>query len=165
MKRKFFGLYLIVCSVMFLSSCDKDDDIRFSDVPQTVANTFQTKYPNVMAEWENKRGYYVAEFWLEGMETNVWYSENGEWAMTETDLERNMSVLPEAVNNAFKASNYANWHVDDLDKFERPDRTFYVIDVETAGQADRDLYYSPDGTLIKDEVDRENNDVLPTTSF
>jgi len=55
--------------------------------------------------------------------------------------------------------------VDDIDKYERTDRTFYLIEIETKGQQDRDLFFGEDGTLLKDEVDRENNDVTPDTTF
>lgn len=166
MKKKFYWLFLAVCSVMVLSSCnDDDDDIRVSDVPEVVLNGFQTKYPGIVPEWENKLGYYVAEFWQEGIQLDVWISSQGEWSMTEMDLGTNQTLLPQAVLTAFQNSTYAAWLIDDMDKYERPDRTFFLIEVETAGQPDHDLYYTPDGTLLKDEVDTENNDVTPATSF
>lgn len=167
MKKHLFLILGMVCSLVVFSGCnDDDDDILVQDVPQIVLSGLQTKFPNVTyAEWEKKGGYYVAEFWQEGMQTDAWINEKGEWCMTELDLGTNLTLLPEAVQTAFQSSQYATWRVDDLDKYERPDRTFYLIEVETGGQADRDLYYAPDGTLIKDEVDKENNDITPTTQF
>ena len=166
MKKNFYRLFLAVCGVVLFSACnDDDDDILVSDVPAVVFNAFQAKYPNIMPEWERKQGFYVADFFQEGMETEVWISEKGEWAMTEMDLGMNLSLLPQPVLNAFQASEYATWRVDDLDKYERTDRTFYLIEVETNGQADRDLYYNPDGTLIKDVVDKDNDDITPNTKL
>lgn len=168
MKKNFYWILGVVCSLAVFTGCsdDDDDDVLVSDVPQAVMDGLQSKFPNVTyAEWENKLGYYVAEFWQEGIQTDVWISEQGEWCMTELDLGTNLSLLPEAVQAAFKSGSYATWRVDDLDKYERPDRTFFLIEVETQGEADRDLFYAPDGTLIKDEVDRENNDVTPTTKI
>jgi hypothetical protein len=40
-----------------------------------------------------------------------------------------------------------------------------LIEVETPGQPDRDLYFAPDGTLLKDEADRENYEVTPDIVF
>jgi hypothetical protein len=55
--------------------------------------------------------------------------------------------------------------VDDIDKYERPKDVFYLIEVETKGEKDRDLFYASDGTLLKDEADRENNEVKPDIVF
>ena len=65
----------------------------------------------------------------------------------------------------FRSGKYANWRVDDIDKYERYDRTFYLIEIETKGEKDRDLYYDESGVLLKDEVDKENNDVTPDTKL
>ena len=165
MKRNIFGILLAVCSLLAFSACEKEDDVLVSDVPQAVLNTFKAKYPNILPEWESKQGYYVAEFFQEGMETEMWITAQGEWAMTEMDMGMNLNLLPQPVLDAFKASTYATWQVDDMDKYERPDRTFYLIEVETTGQADRDLFYNPDGTLIKDVVDKDNNDITPNTKL
>ena len=165
MKRNIFGILLAVCSLLAFSACEKEDDVLVSDVPQAVLNTFKAKYPNILPEWESKQGYYVAEFFQEGIETEMWITAQGEWAMTEMDLGMNLNLLPQPVLDAFKASTYATWQVDDMDKYERTDRTFYLIEVETAGQADRDLFYNPDGTLIKDVADKDNNDISPNTKL
>lgn len=166
MKTRFYGLFLGLLSVVLLTGCDKEDDIHVSDVPKAVLNTLEAKFPNVSrAEWESKQGYYVAEFWQEGIDTHVWIDSKAEWKMTELDFGMNIQFLPEAVRNAFLNGQYANWQVDDIDKYERPDRTFYLIEIETKGEKDRDLFFAEDGSILKDEVDRENNDVTPTTTF
>ena len=167
MKTRLYGWFLALLGIVVFTACDDDDDdIRVSDVPKAVLDTFEAKYPDVYRpEWENKLGYYVAEFWQEGMETQVWIDSKAEWKMTELDLGVNLQLLPEAVRSAFQGGQYGSWRVDDIDKYERTDRTFYLIEVETKGQQDRDLFFGEDGTLLKDEVDRENNDVTPTTTF
>lgn len=160
--------YLCVAfvSLVLMSSCEKEDDIRWSDVPQAVVNSFEAKFPNAgRTEWEKKRGYYVVELWYQQVETQAWFEKNGTWRMTETDLGHAVANLPEAVQKAFANSQYATWRVEDLDKYERPADTFYLIEVETNGQRDRDLYFAPDGTLLKDEMDRDNHEVTPDFSF
>ena len=166
MKARFYGLFLVLLSTVVLTSCEKEDDIRLSDVPVAVMNTFEQKFPNVgYTEWEKKKGYYVADFWQEGIDTQVWIDSNAEWRMTELDFGVNIQLLPEPVRNAFQTSKYARWRVDDIDKYERYDRTFYLIEIETKGEKDRDIYYDESGVLLKDEVDKENNDVTPDTKF
>lgn len=166
MKTKFYGLLGALLGVVVLTGCEKEDDIRVSDVPAAVLNTLEAKYPNVSrAEWESKQGYYVADFWQEGIETHVWIDSKAEWKMTELDFGVNLQLLPDVVQRAFLDGQYANWRVDDIDKYERADRTFYLIEIETKGEQDRDVYYAEDGSILKDEVDRENNEVTPTTTF
>ena len=166
MKTNLYGLIGALFAVVVLTGCDKDDDIRVSDVPQAVMNTFEAKFPNVTSvEWEKKSGYYVADFWQEGIETHVWIDTKADWKMTELDFGTNLELLPDAVQNAFLNGQYANWRVDDIDKYERPDKIFYLIEIETKGQQDRDLFFAEDGSLLKDEVDKENNDVTPSTTF
>lgn len=166
MKTKFYGLFLVLFGAVVLTSCDKEDDIRISDVPSAVMNSFDANFPNASrAEWEKKSGCYVVDFWQDGMDMSAWYNPNGEWLMTESDLGVNLSVLPQAVQDAFKSSQYANWHVDDIDKYERPNDVFYLIEIETKGESDRDLFFAPDGSLLKDDVDKENNEVTPSIVF
>ena len=96
---------------------------------------------------------------------NLNITSNGEWQMTDYDLGKNMSVLPQVVYDAFMNGNYASWRVDDVSKYERLSDEFYLIEIETQGQRDRDLYFSPEGRLLKDEPDRENDDVTPSVVF
>lgn len=166
MKKYFYYLCVALTGMVFLNSCDKDDDIRFSDVPQAVVNTFNAMFPNVeRAEWEKNRGYYVAECWYQQVETQAWFKKDGTWSMTESDLRMSLTNLPEAVQTAFNTSKYATWRVDDIDKFERPTDTFYLIEVETNGKRDRDLFFAPDGTLLLDEVDKDGRTVTPDKTF
>ena len=44
MKTKFFGVFWAMLAVIVLTGCDNDDDdIRVSDVPKEVMNTFDLK--------------------------------------------------------------------------------------------------------------------------
>lgn len=166
MKSVFTATVIALLGMVVFTACDHDDDdIRVSDVPVSVMNAFQAKFPNVVnAEWEKKSGYYVADFWQEGMETHVWMDKDAQWRMTELDLNTRLDFLPQAVQDAFRNGQYTSWRVDDIDKYERPGDTFYLIEVETNGQRDRDLYYAADGSLLKDEVDKEK-EVTPDITF
>lgn len=167
MKKYFYYLCMGLIGMMFMNSCDDDDDdVRWSNVPQAVIGTFEAKFPEANGvEWEMEKGYYVADFWYQQSEHVAWFAQDGAWRMTETDLGRVVSNLPEVVQTAFSNGQYAAWRVDDIDKYERPGDTFYLIEVGTNGQQERDLYYAPDGRLLKDEVDREGNDVTPEFSY
>lgn len=85
--------------------------------------------------------------------------------MTEIDIPH--SAIPELVSNAFNASEYAAWRIDDVDKLEREGiETIYILDLEQ-GNSEVDLYYSDQGVLIKSVVDNggsnSGNDHMPPT--
>ena len=159
------NLYLVLFAVAVIAastSCEKDDDIRNPDPIFTQA--LESQYPDAgWVEWEKKYGYVVAEFWHNGSELNVWYDSDASWEMTETDLGRDKSKLPTAVVDTFENSGYASWNIDDLDMYSRPDGTYYLIEIEKNGDRDRDLYFSEQGTLLSDTV--EKSEFLPTSKF
>ncbi len=164
MKLKLHLLMLALCAFVFLPSCDNDDDNNLSAIPESTRGAFEKKFPNVTnAHWEVERNYHVAEFYENGREVEAWFTTDGAWVMTETDFGRNVSLLPDAVQTALAGSQYATWAIDDIDFFERVNDTFYRIDVETKGQRDHNLFFAPDGNLIKAVPDAENDDILPST--
>ena len=124
----------------------------------------KAKYPaatNVV--WQTKQGYVVADFSLAearaagAAELSAWFDNGGAWYMTETDIP--FAALPEAVQTAFNGSEYAAapWQVDDVDKLEREGvETIYVVEVEkreNGNKTEVDLYYAPDGVLVKKIAD------------
>lgn len=143
-----------------MTSCSDDDDSNVN-VPENVTRAFNDKYAGVgRVEWDRERGgYLVAEFNKDGKEYDAWFTETGEWVMTEVDHGRRMENLPEAVQAGYEATTYSaeNWTIDDIDEIQRPAyETFYIIEVEKKGQPDYDLYFDANGTLFR-EVQGEGN--------
>ena len=141
---KLLTLALAVSGVAF-ASCEKDDNIR---VDRGIEDAFRDRYPDATrAEWEFRQGYYVADFRQNLIETQAWYTPQGIWHMTETDVR--YADLPQAVKGAFERSEFAGWRIDDIDMLEYPDReTVYIVEIEQA-KAEYDLYFTPDGVLVK----------------
>ena len=154
MKLNIYTLLLALCVTWSLQSCDNDDDNSIA-VPTELQNAFSSKYPNAAnVKWETKSGYYVADFY-DGYEASAWFTQDGKWQMTETDIP--YSALPQAVKTSFEKSEYASWKQDDVDKLERTGvETIFVIEIENQNQ-EIDLYYSADGTLIKSIVDTDDD--------
>lgn len=151
-------------SALALQSCNDDDNGM--TVPTELQNALLEKYGDARRiEWGKKGVYYVADFDEGNYEKEAWFTPDGVWQMTETDIP-NIAALPAPVKSAFESSEYASWHVDDIDKLERKDmETVYVIEVEQ-GKQEVDLYYSENGILIKEVVDAGDNhdseDYLPS---
>lgn len=154
MKLKIFTLLLALGATWSLQSCDNNDDESIN-VPVELQNAFSSKYPNAAnVKWESKSGYYIADFY-DGYEASAWFTQDGKWKMTETDIP--YDALPQAVKTSFEASEHKSWIIDDVDKLEREGfETVYVIEVENQNQ-EMDLYYSVNGELIKSVVDTDND--------
>ncbi len=166
MKKIWFYIVALAIGFVGLQSCSDDDDDNNVRVSAEIQESFLTRFPDAeRVEWELKQQYYVAEFDVAGVEKDAWYNAAGEWVMTETDV-RSVTDLPEAVQAALAASEYADWKVDDIDLYERPaNDVFYLIEVEKKGQPEYKLYFRPDGTPIKAVPDAPNDDILPTTQL
>ncbi|MDH6312041.1 hypothetical protein M2137_000804 [Parabacteroides sp. PFB2-10] len=151
MKAKVLMMALFAMGLVTMVGCNDDNW-----VPEDVfVQAFRQQYPGATrVEWENKHGYKTVEFRYDGKESEAWYDQSAKWLLTETDLRYN--DLPVAVQSGFKASEYADWRVDDVDKLERIDtEVVYVLEVEK-GKQEYDLYFSEEGILIK--VTQEDGD-------
>ena len=174
MKLKMY-FALLAMGIIGLQSCsnDDDDDLPSSKVPEAVRNAFDSSFSNTAnLSWETKtvaKGqYYKAEFNNKsdnGYKTEAWYTADGAWYMTETEMPYN--VIPQAVKTSFESSEYASWKRDnEVDRIERNavKEIIYIIEVESPQDVDMDLHYSADGILVKavnDDGDGDNESLLP----
>ena len=180
MKRNTILMTLLV-STLALAGCNKDEDngSREPAVSKQAQAALTEKYPNATnVRWTAKDKYVVASFSLPesraaeaGIDLAAWFDNGGAWYMTETDIP--FTALPEAVQTAFEASEYASapWRTDDVDMLEREGvETIYVIEVEKREngiETEIDLYYSADGVLVKmltdSAPDYDYGDYIPST--
>lgn len=161
MKRNIVLMTLLV-SALALAGCEKngDDGSREPAVSEQAQAALAEKYPAATnVRWMAKDQYVVASFSLPasraeaGNDLAAWFDNGGAWYMTETDIP--FTALPQAVQTAFNASEYAAapWTVDDVDMLEREGvETIYVIEAEKREngiETEVNLYYSADGVLVK----------------
>lgn len=174
-KYTFFVSALAV-STCIATGCSDDEDGRppvTNPVSAEVQASFAEQFPGARdVEWEVRGTYAVADFSYADSQSGgrvsstAWYSQtDGTWLMSEYDLR--FERLPEAVKTAFQQSEYAGWHVDDVDLIRRDGVTLlYVVEVEQGGQ-EMDLYYAEDGVLVKALADTDGrhdySDLIPAT--
>ena len=134
---------LFLAAHCMLASCS-DDDLNAKQVPDAVMQTFSARFANTEATWEKEDKQYKAEFWLNGRETEAWFRPDGTWVRTETDVL--ITELPAAVTT-YVTENYPDYVIDDADRVETPDNTYYEIELE---KKDRDvqLRLTPDGQKL-----------------
>lgn len=162
MKRLFILSALIVAAFS-LTACN--DDNGHAHVTSAAKQALLSMYPTATdIEWERRGGYSIAEFEMgtgdNRQDCTAWFDNKGVWYMTEFDIA--YSALPDAVKSAFTSSDYASWQVDDVDMLERASaEVIYVIEVENESatpEREVDLYYSPEGVLVKAVVDAPGTD-------
>lgn len=173
MKLKNLILAFACCALVF-TACSDDDDNKVipSDVPEAVLKAFENKYGDIKdVKWEKKNNYNVARFQTgaitkagDSYTTSAWYDDNGSEKQVNQDIP--FANLPEAVKTAFDAYQkklYADWKADDdVDVVSRLDMgLIYIIEIEK-GKEERELSFSPDGVLLKDVLDTDDDDeILP----
>ena len=155
MKKNLLLLFIAVCGFMAFQSCSDDDDDDRGQVPEEFLTAMKNKFPEATGvKWEHKSDYRVAEFKKDLTEIDVWFNPKAEWAMTDTDYGKNLFLLPAEIGKDLV--------LDDFDLYERPDKNFYVFEVEKKGMRDMELYFNTDGTMIK-AIEDANMDILPST--
>ena len=83
---------------------------------------------------------------MDGQEKEVWFNNQAEWQLTETELLWNN--LPGTIQTSFSSSEYADWKMEEIVLLEYPvDPMLFVIEVEK-GNAEYQLFYSEEGNLI-----------------
>lgn len=149
MKTRFLMLAMMMCmTALTFSACsDDDDDDKSIDVPEAVTQALKQKYPSATdVDWKQKSLYFVADCWLDGKDSNIWFDANGNWWMTESEIYWN--DVPGVVQTAFNNSEYANWVQDDYYFLLYPLQPMqYVIEVKQGNQKYQ-LFYSEDGGLM-----------------
>lgn len=137
----------MVAGTLLFASCSNDENNPLPDgtsgeVPALVLDEFNSLFPGATnVVWSTKGEYAVASFYWDGSRADnvvrnhtAWFAlANGVWGMTEKEIR--FADLPEAVKNAFGASEYgqAPWRADDeVDVLKRngDSEILYVIDVE-----------------------------------
>lgn len=134
----------LVASLALQSCKDDSDDLRSSDVPTAVLEAFQQIYPTTQAKWELDGGLYNAEFWQQGVETDVWYQADGTWVRTEVDF---LGTLPSAIQQHL-STHYSGYRVDDVDIVSLPSTSYYELELEREGSRDITLRITAEGVVV-----------------
>ncbi len=172
--KKFVSIFAFALTIaamaVVMPSCSNDDDDDDHYVTNKVDAAFNSALKDMFPDaqnvkWERKNEYRVAEFDKNGVGYDVWFDKTTAWAMTESDYGKDFFLVPDnAVTGAFSRGEYGTWTVDDITAYKQKASEFYVFEVEKAGQADMDVFYTADGTFIKAVPSDTAPDILPTTA-
>ncbi|MBD5242278.1 MAG: hypothetical protein HDS59_09410 [Barnesiella sp.] len=161
-KKIAFALLVILSASTFQSCIDHQRNIG---VDMVFVDALHAVQPNMKSvEWDEKNGYIVADGTEGKYDMTVWFSTDVKWVMTETEYNADVNQLPQAVVNTIQASpDYGRWTVDDIDFYERPDISFYVVELESPQATELYVYVTPSGNILK--TTPQDEEVTPVTSF
>ena len=153
------SLIIVFMATMIAAANTTYDKHRVPD--PKIVKAFNAKYPDARhVEWETRYNYYIAEFNLGNIETEAWFTQEGVWQMTQSELSYNL--LPEIIKTNFVTSEYATWKTEDVKKIERAGmETIYILEIEK-GEEEIDLYYTENGILLK-RMSHSMKEHLPDT--
>lgn len=174
-KLNLSHLFLGLAMVLF-AACNDDNDTKkegAANVPEAVNSAFERQFPNATnVTWTEKNNYYVASFDLKAKsraevtaapKNEAWYTQEGKCNLSE--LELSATELESAytkVFSAWKATAYFTdgYTIDDIDLLQRTenaDDKIIKIEIEK-DKLERDLYFTPEGKLVKDVPDEDDSD-------
>lgn len=141
-------LAMMFIAALAFAACSDDDDKDDIKVPEAISQALKSKYPSAThVEWKQKATYYVADCKVDSQEKDVWFNEQGQWQLTETELL--WDNLPETVQTTFRGSEYTDWKIEEIVLLEYPVAPMlFVIEVEK-GNTEYQLFYSEEGNLMQ----------------
>ncbi len=130
MKR----LFWIFAAVMLFAGCNDDDDNSVqkmdpSELPMQTKSFVETAYPSArIVDIEVEHGIIEMEIIDNGVERELYFTLDGEWLRTTTDILR--ADLPQAVLTAVAGTEYASWTIDDIDWVQTPSGEWYLLELD-----------------------------------
>ena len=129
---------------------DADSDYDYGDyIPARptgeVESFVQTRYPGArILDVERENGMTEVEILDGTVCRELLFDATNSWVHTKTEL--NAGEVPASIMQALSASEYGGYRIDDVDRYETPQKEFYRFDLESAS-GDVKIDIALDGTL------------------
>lgn len=168
-----FAFSLCLAVALVFSACDRTP--REFEPGWELLSAFQEDFPKAVdVKWTKYREYAIATFDLAQKQSTgsmkAWYENNDNPRLVQVQSQMpGLESLPQAVQKAFQSSTYndpATWRVDEVEVHKRhydvngSRKTVYKIELDAIvpQKPDVDLFYTQDGTLIKESKDYDDDD-------
>ena len=145
-------LYYSEDGVLVKSVIDADDADDYSDfIPAPSAGSIEEsiaeKYPRArIVDIDSENGMTEVEILDGRVCRELLFNTSNEWVHTKTEIT--LADVPTQVMEAFKASSYANYYIDDIDYYETPTENYYRFDLKSAA-GDVKINIGADGKMTE----------------
>ncbi len=147
MQRLFF---LLLTAGILLTGHSVNAQLR--NLPSQVTDSLKARYPAaVSVSWNDKISYFQAGFTIDSEKYQARFKSKGEWISTEKTISQD--ALPASVKDGLLKSKYADWKVKAVYILYLPGGVKqYHIPVVKSDLQKRNLLFSPEGQLLKDNI-------------
>jgi hypothetical protein len=121
-------------------------------IPGAVTEAFKQKYPQAAeVEWKDKLTVFVASFLDDGVKYEARFNSKGTWQQTENETTE--ASIPSEVKDGLEKSKYAEWETTAFYHISLPDdKTQYRVSVKKNDIQKKNLLFSSEGQLLKDNI-------------
>lgn len=142
-------LIFVMCS-MFYAAVSFGQDIKETDVPSVVLNTFKQQYAKATkVEWKQKAGLYKVEFKIAKDDHEVWLEKTGKVVKHKEEIKADQ--LPKEVVAAIN-KEYKGYTIHDPKKTDNAGVVTYKVELKTA-TSEMDVTFDKTGKVISKKAD------------
>ena len=125
-----FDLYYTEDGILLKAIPDDDNDnFQPTVVPQAITDAINEMYPGAtILEFDSEKTGFEVDILHNNIYKDVYFNTGNEWLYTEWDIKE--VNLPAIIMNAYKASEYKDYRIDDIDVIENPAGISYVLELE-----------------------------------
>lgn len=125
-----FDLYYTEDGILLKAVPDDDNDnFQPTVVPQAITDAINEMYPGAtVLEFDSEKTGFEVDILHNNIYKDVYFNTGNEWLYTEWDIKE--VNLPAIIMNAYKASDYKDYRIDDIDVIENPTGISYVLELE-----------------------------------
>lgn len=125
-----FDLYYTEDGILLKAVPDDDNDnFQPTVVPQAITEAINEMYPGAtILEFDSEKTGFEVDILHNNIYKDVYFNTGNEWLYTEWDIKA--ADVPSIVLNAYKASDYKDYRIDDVDVIQNPAGIFYVLELE-----------------------------------
>ncbi len=125
-----FDLYYTEDGILLKAIPDDDNDnFQPTVVPQAITDAINEMYPGAtVLEFDSEKTGFEVDILHNNIYKDVYFNTGNEWLYTEWDIKE--VNLPAIIMNAYKASDYKDYRIDDIDVIENPAGISYVLELE-----------------------------------
>lgn len=132
----------------------RDTDVSVTNVPSAVLANFNTLFPNARdIDWDTCAGIYKADFEINNVDYDAWYTQEGMLLAYKFDITRNS--LPQAVKNTI-STRFSGYTTDDAAKVIKANSTGYFVELENRN-LEENAYIGEDGTYISNSFYKKSS--------